>query len=81
MPEPEPKKPTCPECGIEIVGTPETCAKCGLDLTVFPNFVKLFKAAWKVMQAEQKELEEKERKERESKKPKSVLDSLRGKKG
>lgn len=85
MPEPEkpPVKPTCPECGTELVGEPETCAKCQFDLSVYPNFYRLFKVAKKKAKEEDDAAEalriEEEKKKKPIKKP-SILDNLRGKK-
>jgi hypothetical protein len=50
---PETKK-KCPECGVEIEGTPEECAKCHFPLEGYGIFSRLFKAGIKELQEEEK---------------------------
>lgn len=71
----EEKKPKCPECGIELEGTPDECAKCGFPLAQYPAFSRLFKRSIKALREE----EEEEQRQNPTKKP-SVLDSVLGKK-
>jgi len=83
MPEPTPPKPKCPSCGVEIEGTPDSCAKCSFDLKEFPGFYSIFKASMKKFNAEQAEEEKARKAEEDAKKPKKVstIDYIRGRKG
>lgn len=77
---PETQKPKCPNCGVEIEGTPEACAKCGFNLKDYPNFYGFFKTAFKQLRAEEKAEEDRLEQEKKGKKPAGVMDTLLGKK-
>jgi hypothetical protein len=76
---PEDKK-RCPNCDVEIEGTPESCAKCGFNLKDYPSFFSFFKTAAKQLKKEDEAEAERVQKEKDSKKPASVMDSILGKK-
>jgi len=74
------EKAKCPNCSVEIEGTPETCAKCGFDLKTYPSFYSFFKTAAKQLKQEEEAAETERKKKEGEKKPASVMDSLLGKK-
>lgn len=73
-----PPKPKCPDCGVELEGTPEKCAKCGFEIQDYSSFYKFFKTAAKQLSAEE-EAEAAKNKPPAAKK-RSTLDYIRGKK-
>ena len=73
-------KPKCPNCGVELEGTPEACAKCGFDLKTYPSFYSFFKTAMKQMKQEDEAAETERKKKEAEKKPTGVMDSLLGRK-
>lgn len=74
------EKPKCPNCGVEIEGTPEVCAKCSFNLKDYPSFFSFFKTAAKQLKEEEETAAAAEREKQKQKKPASVMDSLLGKK-
>ena len=73
-------KPKCPNCEVELEGTPEVCAKCGFDLKAYPTFFSFFKTAAKQLKAEETAAAAKEAEEKKKKTPPSVMDGLLGRK-
>jgi hypothetical protein len=75
-----PEKPKCPNCDVEIEGTPEVCAKCSFNLKDYPSFFSFFKTAAKQLKKEEADAAAAAELEKKGKKPPSVMDGLLGKK-